>query len=312
MAPKKSDTKKADAKKAVKDAETGVEYIERLLDTEKYKKTTFSYGDKYVKYGRDFVSLYTAPRPGQNVGRQDFVTNGGDPFNINVWGTTLSNAQGSMLKASGQWLIGRGGQNRIVDGTTIRHLILLGCPPNASEKLKKAFANQRLMFQHIVRKDLKDANYPRGSDKWNPFIPDEPVDENGDPYIRIYLNPTYKVPPTKDSQKEEDDEIQFEDLEPEPGNDTLPGPVDEVMADSTSDSSQTASESDEPTAASSTPTVQLGAYYDPRLLPDFGGDIFDFKRSKLVQHDIVDTEGKLVAPWEIYDRLRPVKPKTAG
>ncbi|KAJ3538746.1 hypothetical protein NMY22_g5037 [Coprinellus aureogranulatus] len=285
MAPKKSDTKKADTKKAVKDVETGVEYIERLLDTEKYKRTTFSYGDKYVKYGRDFVSLYTAPRPGQNVGRQDFVTNGGDPFNINVWGVTLSNAQGSMLKATGQWLIGRGGQNRIVDGTTVRHLILLGCPPNASEKLKKAFANQRLMFQHIVRKDLKDANYPRGSDKWNPFIPDEPVDENGDPR---------QVPPTKESQKEEDDEIQFEDLEAEPGNDALPGPIDEAMADSTNDAMHSAA------TASSTPTVQLGAYYDPRLLPDFGGDIFDFKKSKLVQHDIVDTEGKLVAPWETY------------
>ncbi|TEB28226.1 hypothetical protein FA13DRAFT_1774984 [Coprinellus micaceus] len=75
------------------------------------------------------------------------------------------------------------------------------------------------------------------------------------------------------------------------------------MGDATSESSQTASEGEG--GAADTPTVQLGAFYDPHLLPDFGGPMFELEKAKLVQHNIVDAQGDLVAPWQIYDKLRP-------
>ena len=50
--------------------------------------------------------------------------------------------------------------------------------------------------------------------------------------------------------------------------------------------------------------MQLGAYYDPRLLHDYGGTIFNHTAVKLLQHDITDIDGSLVLPWEEYDKLR--------
>ena len=53
------------------------------------------------------------------------------------------------------------------------------------------------------------------------------------------------------------------------------------------------------------PVLELGALYDPNLLPDYLGDLFEHKFAKLVQQDIIDTEDNLVAPWLMHDKLRP-------
>ncbi|KAF8347515.1 hypothetical protein F5887DRAFT_915780 [Amanita rubescens] len=51
--------------------------------------------------------------------------------------------------------------------------------------------------------------------------------------------------------------------------------------------------------------IVVGAYYDPHLLPDFGGPTFRLVNAKLLQREIVDAEGNLIPPWEMYDKLRP-------
>lgn len=53
------------------------------------------------------------------------------------------------------------------------------------------------------------------------------------------------------------------------------------------------------------PKVAHGAFYDPRLNKDFGGDFFNLVQNKLVQLDVVDTDGNLIPPWEFYDALKP-------
>ena len=50
--------------------------------------------------------------------------------------------------------------------------------------------------------------------------------------------------------------------------------------------------------------MQLGAYYDPRLLHDHRGTIFNHTAMKLLQCDITDIDGSLVPLWEEYDKLR--------
>ncbi|KAJ6561262.1 hypothetical protein B0H10DRAFT_2200975 [Mycena sp. CBHHK59/15] len=51
--------------------------------------------------------------------------------------------------------------------------------------------------------------------------------------------------------------------------------------------------------------VKLGAFYDPRVLEDFGGDYFSLVNAKLVQLDIRDVDNKLIPPWKQYEALRP-------
>jgi hypothetical protein len=53
------------------------------------------------------------------------------------------------------------------------------------------------------------------------------------------------------------------------------------------------------------PNVSLGALYDPRHLPDYGGPVFALKHAKLVQHDVVDNNDVLIPPWEMYSACRP-------
>jgi len=58
-------------------------------------------------------------------------------------------------------------------------------------------------------------------------------------------------------------------------------------------------------SADSVKPIVPGAYYDPHLLPDFGGPAFRLVNAKLLQREIVDAEGNLIPPWEMYDKLRP-------
>ena len=53
------------------------------------------------------------------------------------------------------------------------------------------------------------------------------------------------------------------------------------------------------------PEIAIGAFYDPRLLPDYGGTLFRLVHAKLVQRNVVDDTEALIPPWEAYDKLRP-------
>ena len=43
--------------------------------------------------------------------------------------------------------------------------------------------------------------------------------------------------------------------------------------------------------------VKLGGYYSPELLPDYLPHKFHLEHDKLVQHNIVDTNGELIQCW---------------
>jgi hypothetical protein len=51
--------------------------------------------------------------------------------------------------------------------------------------------------------------------------------------------------------------------------------------------------------------IKLGAYYDPHLLPDYGGPCFDHQEARLKQLDVCQKDRKLVPPWKLYDTLKP-------
>ena len=51
--------------------------------------------------------------------------------------------------------------------------------------------------------------------------------------------------------------------------------------------------------------MKVGGYYDPARLPDFRASLFDLDKDRLVQHNIIDEDEKLVPCWTLYDRLRP-------
>jgi hypothetical protein len=52
-------------------------------------------------------------------------------------------------------------------------------------------------------------------------------------------------------------------------------------------------------------TVKLDAFYEPKLMPDYGGPYFNLRANKLVQLDIRDLSGDLIPPWKMFECLRP-------
>ena len=53
------------------------------------------------------------------------------------------------------------------------------------------------------------------------------------------------------------------------------------------------------------PDVVLSAFYDPWVLPDFGGPLFQLVHAKLIQRNLTDIFDQLILPWETYDKLWP-------
>jgi hypothetical protein len=51
--------------------------------------------------------------------------------------------------------------------------------------------------------------------------------------------------------------------------------------------------------------IQLNAFYDPRLLYDYGGSLFALDKNKLQQSDIRGIDKKLIPPWKQYEALKP-------
>ena len=50
---------------------------------------------------------------------------------------------------------------------------------------------------------------------------------------------------------------------------------------------------------------QIGAYYNPELLHDYLPHEFDLKMDKLIQQNIVDTNGDLIPCWNNLVQLCP-------
>ncbi|KAJ7025254.1 hypothetical protein C8F04DRAFT_1212930 [Mycena alexandri] len=51
--------------------------------------------------------------------------------------------------------------------------------------------------------------------------------------------------------------------------------------------------------------IKLGAFYEPSVLPDYGGAYFNHQKAKLVQLDVRDVQNELIPPWKFYEALRP-------
>ena len=53
------------------------------------------------------------------------------------------------------------------------------------------------------------------------------------------------------------------------------------------------------------PEPQLGGLYEPTVLPDYDPRLFNLKKAKLAQQEIIGTDGNLIGPWDTAAALRP-------
>lgn len=186
---------------------------------------------------------------------------------------------------------------------------MLRSPTSAPDHLRLLFEYQlailnRLREDDATMEDSKGINVTHVSE-----IIRSTDDVSQPSLIAAHLGPKYGVPAhlavvvaKNDKAKPKAKRVYAERIEPSP---SVPPPSTSNNNPLVTPSSKSiALDLGHPLSAMGTTEVTVGGLYDARLLPDYGGPMFEHTHSKLVQKDITDVDGELIPMWETYNKLR--------
>ncbi|KAJ7079222.1 hypothetical protein C8R43DRAFT_1143298 [Mycena crocata] len=224
---------------------------------------------------------------------QSYRNEKGDELRVAVFGEVGATALGTILRSSGNFYSRSGDTfKRIEDSTKVRDTIALCVPTCATVAVYNTVVNQAIALGQITAADAdEDANKGEASSFPFPRHWTKPSVEGRDEHdvLMIHLPPKYSVPAeagatkTKRTQKRR---------------------LDEVDGGTPTTAAQSPTTSGSAVPIPGPDRIKLGAHYDPALLPDFGGELFNLHKAKLVQQDIRNVDNSLVAPWDTYSVLR--------
>ncbi|KAJ3935933.1 MAG: hypothetical protein NXY57DRAFT_886868 [Lentinula lateritia] len=210
----------------------------------------------------------------------------------NVFGEIVGQAHGTHIGAQGNHFAGNDPARLLDDYTKTKCTIVLGCPSFATPAISDLFYNQICTLSSV-----RDADQEEEIRSDSSVIPKEMVKSlkpggeldgiilNGPPLYTVLkrngnsdnVNSLSPTSPTKRNLKKRNWSTSNE-YEPEEGEDIRP---------------------------SETQQVYVGAEYDHRLMPDFGGPVFAMRKAKLIQPQWTNINNELIVPWEYYNYLRP-------
>ncbi|KAF8319551.1 hypothetical protein F5887DRAFT_928294, partial [Amanita rubescens] len=190
------------------------------------------------------------------------------PFTAWIFGEIAPRAVGTPHQASGNHYIGRPPNYNLINDDT---------------KMIRFFEHSNLFYLMLTH-PLQNVE----AVEWlSPSNPDRAAD-----LMCVYMGPKYVVPSSSTSTSSGTKRRGRNGKQPRIMV-SAPTPVD----DSTHMEPV-------PVVTPSVSEIKLGAHYDPRLLSDYGGALFNHSLAKLVQRNTVDEDGILTPPWLEYDKLR--------
>ncbi|EDQ98913.1 uncharacterized protein LACBIDRAFT_318519 [Laccaria bicolor S238N-H82] len=216
----------------------------------------------------------------------DFQTASGNEFRACIFGEIQRSAVGTKLSAVGSHFIGRGTPNYITDDTKVKNLFMIGIPTLCSTELQDRYHDQFVAINEIVEADrLEDqAANKMYTNK------EAVVVVNTDYMFAVTSLPKYIVPritpehvPTLQRLLKHSRDV-ASSAEPDPA-------LEDAECASGSDSN------------SGKKGIKVGDTYEPTVLNDYGGPLFQHVHSKLVQHDISTLDKRIIPPWAEYDAL---------
>ncbi|KAJ7699759.1 hypothetical protein B0H16DRAFT_1749280 [Mycena metata] len=216
-----------------------------------------------------------------------FMDRSGNELRTAVVGEILGPAMGTLLRAHGNYYARDGDDFKPIDDKAkIKDTIALGVPTQASVKMYNTFLNQVIGANQIVTSNAnEDARHGR-----HPVVKSwsKAGTEGSDTHNVLVLTtlPKYGVPAAAGIPKAVTTAKRRLDQ------------VDDVKASPTGPSIDGKPEY-------SPDDIKLGAFYEPSILPDYGGSYFNHTKAKLVQLDVRDIKNELIPPWKFYDALRP-------
>ncbi|KAK6983814.1 hypothetical protein R3P38DRAFT_3333646 [Favolaschia claudopus] len=246
----------------------------------------------------------------------NLVFNDGPGKNANeiratMFGEIAEPVHGTMVSARGNHYEGNTSSTfkPIDDKTKVKDVLVLRAPSLCGIETSGLWNNQRALLQDIIAVEKnQDAAFG-----WQPFynVPfrSSTTDNPRDDMIAIYTQKKYGVPasagapasagstPPSTPQKTVRSRRAFvpgggldSDNEDGPG-----GSIDPISPGDRSNSIEVPGPE----------KIFLGAFYDPRLLEDFGGPSFQLVKARLRQLDHRGANNKLIPPWNHYSAFRP-------
>ncbi|KAJ3915072.1 hypothetical protein F5877DRAFT_5704, partial [Lentinula edodes] len=197
-------------------------------------------------------------------------------FNGNLFGEIMGEGHGTAVGAQGSHFFGneKSSPNLLDDYTKTKCTIVLGCPSFASPAVSDLFYNQICTLSSIRDADKEEETHSNmvfvlkkstSSDNGNSSSPGSLAKRN----LKKHNHTTCDNDGTKED----------EDIQP-----SVCTPV---------------------CVPSAPHQIHVGAEYDHRLMPDFGGPVFAMKKAKLIQPQWNNINNELIVPWENYKYLRP-------
>ncbi|KAJ6602994.1 hypothetical protein B0H10DRAFT_2230016 [Mycena sp. CBHHK59/15] len=223
-----------------------------------------------------------------------FQNRGGGEFHTNIIGEIAGPAHGTVLRAAGNHFTRDGPDFRPVDDSSnVKDILALVVPTLATTRLANLYENQTVpLCTVILDESVQDDGRNYILRPWLRALKD---DSMSDDLIIVHMMPKYGspaasgtaspsvAPPRRAKRKLDDDS---------PHTTATPVAVAYTGPPVIPDASE----------------IKLGAFYDPHLLPDYGGPYFNHIQNKLVQLDVrdgTDNTNRLIPPWCFYDRLKP-------
>ncbi|KAG6849602.1 hypothetical protein H0H93_007054 [Arthromyces matolae] len=227
-----------------------------------------------VKYGVDFARVVEA-----YSNNQSYVYRTGEVFRTKIFGQIAPIFAGTNISARGNHFMGKPGNSiaPIYDGTRVKDVLVVEVPTSCNSALGSLFNNQIATLNDVRGADeieeQTEGKIYRVRECMRNFVGDDSTEKK---MIVIHMGCKYGRPPSTGVEV---------------------GRKKRTYVDS-GDISGVGSNTSET-------EIRLGAFYDPRLNEDYRGPLFRLKMDRLVQQDVRAEDGELVAPWLLYQALKP-------
>ncbi|KAG1894299.1 uncharacterized protein F5891DRAFT_961758 [Suillus fuscotomentosus] len=183
--------------------------------------------------------------------------------------------------------------NIIDDRTRVKGVFALGKPTQATEMMYITFGNQIATLDDIIQSDMEELKRQNKDVNVKEWTVHAGTDQTGMPeYIPVNTEQLYVVP--KGTQQ------------------TIQGKRARVAKKTINDMSELgegkAAKKDSVAGGSRDNTqeteITTNTFYDPTVLPDYGGDLFQHINAKLHQLDIRNVENEFIPPQDWYTSLK--------
>ncbi|KAG1734242.1 uncharacterized protein EDB91DRAFT_1225736 [Suillus paluster] len=200
---------------------------------------------------------------------------------------------GTKFGAIGNHYLGTASTPNVIDNRTrVKGVLTLGQPTQPTQMMYVNFSNQIATLDDIVQSDIKELKKQNKDINIKEWTTHAGTNQTGAPeFIMVNTEQLYAVP--KGAQQA------MQGKRPRVAKKAIANTNEGAESKSTD---ATANGSNKESTQES--AITTNTFYEPTVLPDYGGDLFQHVNAKLHQLDIRNVENVLIPPQEWYTSLK--------